>query len=67
MSIAVRPGGEVYVVCRNRILLFRERDGRPEGPPRQVVTLDSKATYPHNGLNGIAFSPDGKSCTSASG
>src|SRR4051794_26281454 len=24
MSIAVRPGGEVYVVCRNRIVLFRE-------------------------------------------
>jgi putative membrane-bound dehydrogenase-like protein len=60
MSIAVRPGGEVYVVCRNRIVLFHERDGRPKGPPRQIVTLDSKATYPHNGLDGITFSPDGQ-------
>jgi putative membrane-bound dehydrogenase-like protein len=67
MSIAVRPGGAVYVVCRNRIVLFHERDGRAESRPKQIVTLDSKAIYPHNGLNGIAFSPDGQSAYFALG
>ncbi|HEX8913593.1 MAG TPA: PVC-type heme-binding CxxCH protein [Humisphaera sp.] len=63
MSIAVTPAGRVYLVCRNEILLLEDKDHdlKPDGPPKTLVKLDTKATYPHNGLNGVALSPDGAS------
>ncbi len=61
MSLCVRPDGRVYVVCRNQILIYQEGpDGKAAAEPKPIVTLDTRGTYPHNGLNGITFSKDGQ-------
>jgi hypothetical protein len=67
MSIAVTPAGKVYLVCRNEIVLLEDKDHdlkpdrKPDGSDRTtLVRLETKATYPHNGLNGAALSPDGE-------
>jgi putative membrane-bound dehydrogenase-like protein len=61
MSLTLTPGGRVYVTCRNEIVLLEDanHDFKPDGPRKTLVRLDTKGTYPHNGLNGAALSPDG--------
>ncbi len=60
MGIAVHPDGSVYVATRNEI--FRLRDTRGDGKAdecRRIAFLDTKGTYPHNGLSALAFDAKG--------
>lgn len=72
MGLTVTPAGRVYVTCRNEIVLLEDKDhdlkpdaippatdGKPASDRRVLVRLETQGTYPHNGLNGAALSPDG--------
>src|SRR5262249_6792943 len=55
MSLALSPGGAVFLATRSEI--YRLRDARGDGPAGErkvIVRLDSAARYPHNGLAGFA-------------
>ncbi|QOV89334.1 PVC-type heme-binding CxxCH protein [Humisphaera borealis] len=71
MSLTMTPAGKIYVVCRNEIVYFEDKnhDLKPDeldlgdgkkGDRKVLLRLDTKATYPHNGLNGATLSPDGE-------
>ena len=60
MSLAFSPKGDLYIVHRNGVVILRDRNG--DGvcdEQKSVVEMDTRGNYPHNGLGGIAFSPDG--------
>lgn len=60
MSLAFSPKGELYLVHRNGVVTLRDRNG--DGvcdEQKSIVEMDTRGNYPHNGLGGIAFSPDG--------
>ncbi len=60
MNLAFDPDGVLHLVHRNGVVRLEDnnRDGVCD---RQVtlLSLDTTETYPHNGLSGIAFTPDG--------
>ena len=60
MNLAFDPDGVLHLVHRNGVLRLEDtnHDGICE---KQVplLTLDTTATYPHNGLGSIAFTTDG--------
>jgi putative membrane-bound dehydrogenase-like protein len=65
MDLAVHPdSGAVYVATRNEILRLEDRDhdGRADADQvaRHLVFLDTKSTYPHNGLSGLCFGEHGE-------
>src|SRR5262249_23592591 len=56
MGIAAHPDGSIYLATRNAIL--RLRDTRGDGKAdevKRIAFLDTKGSYPHNGLSGLAF------------
>jgi putative membrane-bound dehydrogenase-like protein len=56
MSMALGGEGTVYLATRSQIFLLRDRAGKGTADERRViVNLESRATYPHNGLSGFAF------------
>ncbi|HEY1785661.1 MAG TPA: PVC-type heme-binding CxxCH protein [Pirellulales bacterium] len=56
MSLAIDRQGRLYVATRDEIFRLRDTDGDGHADERTpIVTLRSKATYPHNGLAGFAF------------
>lgn len=56
MSLALRPGGAVYLATRSDIHLLRDTDGDDVADQRKVIVqLRTRATYPHNALSGFAF------------
>jgi putative membrane-bound dehydrogenase-like protein len=60
MNLAFDPDGVLHLVHRNGVV--RLEDNNKDGVcDRQVplLTLDTKEVYPHNGLSGIGFAPDG--------
>lgn len=60
MNLAFDPDGVLHLVHRNGVV--RLEDNNQDGVcDRQVtlLSLDTTETYPHNGLSGIAFTPDG--------
>ncbi|MCA9217444.1 MAG: c-type cytochrome [Planctomycetales bacterium] len=60
MSLAADADGSIYVATRSEI--FRLRDTNNDGKADQrtsLVTLQTVGDYPHNGLSGLAFGPDG--------
>ncbi|MCI0744632.1 MAG: c-type cytochrome [Verrucomicrobia subdivision 3 bacterium] len=60
MSLAFSPKEELYLVHRNGVVILRDTDG--DGvcdEQKPIVTMETRGDYPHNGLGGIAFSPDG--------
>jgi putative membrane-bound dehydrogenase-like protein len=60
MNLRFSPAGELYLVHRNGVVILRDRDS--DGvceEQKSIVELDTRGNYPHNGLGGIAFSPDG--------
>ncbi|MBI3875418.1 MAG: c-type cytochrome [Verrucomicrobia bacterium] len=60
MNVAFSPAGELYLVHRNGVLILHDRDGDGVSEARTpVLELDTPGNYPHNGLGGIAFRPDG--------
>ena len=56
MDIAGRPDGSVYIVERNSILRLHDVDGDGKAERADpIITMKTKADYPHNGLSGLAF------------
>lgn len=52
--------GWVYLAERDRILRVRDSDGDGRADQEQdLAILESEADYPHNGLSGLAWHPDG--------
>lgn len=61
MDLAVGREGWVYVAERSRILRVRDTDGDGRAETVQpLLTLDTNATYPHNGLCGLCFDAQGR-------
>ncbi|MBL9150995.1 MAG: hypothetical protein JNK37_00835 [Verrucomicrobiales bacterium] len=60
MQLILGPDGWVYLAERDRILRVRDSDGDGKGDVEETLAaLDTVADYPHNGLSGMAWHPDG--------
>ena len=60
MDLELGQGGFVYLAERSRLLRVRDTDGDGVGDEEQILaTLATEADYPHNGLSGLAWHPDG--------
>jgi putative membrane-bound dehydrogenase-like protein len=60
MDLELGENGWVYLAERDRILRIRDTDGDGRADQEQnIAVLDSKAEYPHNGLSGLAWHPNG--------
>jgi len=60
MHLKLSTDGWVYLSERSRILRIRDTDGDGVADTEEnVATLDTVSTYPHNGLSGMAWHPDG--------
>jgi putative membrane-bound dehydrogenase-like protein len=60
MDLELGPDGWVYLAERDRI--FRIRDTDDDGvadTEEDLAVLTTEADYPHNGLSGLAWHPDG--------
>ncbi|WP_040351771.1 PVC-type heme-binding CxxCH protein [Blastopirellula marina] len=60
MSLAAATDGSIYVATRMEI--FRLRDTNNDGVADEktpIAHLETKGNYPHNGLAGLTFAPDG--------
>ena len=60
MNLAFDPDGVLHLVHRNGVVRLEDND--KDGTCEKQITLlslDTRETYPHNGLSGIAFTPDG--------
>ena len=60
MQLILGPDGWVYLAERGRILRIKDSDGDGVADLEEnIATLDTVADYPHNGLSGMAWHPDG--------
>lgn len=60
MDLELGKDGWVYLAERDRILRIRDRDGDGKADEEEdIAVLESAATYPHNGLSGLAWHPNG--------
>lgn len=60
MQLILGPEGWVYLAERGRILRVKDTDGDGKGDVEETLAaLDTLADYPHNGLSGMAWHPDG--------
>ncbi len=60
MQLVLGPDGWVYLAERGRILRVRDSDGDGIADTEETVAfLDTLADYPHNGLSGMAWHPEG--------
>jgi putative membrane-bound dehydrogenase-like protein len=60
MNLAFAPDGALYLVYRNGVIRLEDKDGDGVSESRtDVLKMETAGDYPHNGLGGIAFSPDG--------
>lgn len=61
MGIGFHPNGDLYGSTRNEVfrLTDRDGDGKADGPRETLVRLETLGNYPHNGLSGFAFDPEG--------
>jgi putative membrane-bound dehydrogenase-like protein len=60
MQLKLGPDGWVYLAERSRILRVKDTDGDGAGDVEEkLAALDTVAEYPHNGLAGLAWHPDG--------
>jgi putative membrane-bound dehydrogenase-like protein len=60
MHVEIGPDGWVYLAERSRILRVKDTNGDGVGDLEEnIATLDTLADYPHNGLSGMAWHPDG--------
>jgi putative membrane-bound dehydrogenase-like protein len=56
MSLALGREGAAYLATRAQIFLLRDRTGQGTADERRVIVhLETRASYPHNGLAGFAF------------
>jgi putative membrane-bound dehydrogenase-like protein len=61
MGLALGSDGRVFLATRSEIFVIRNKDGKA-GEQRSLIKLDSTGDYPHNGLSGFAFDPQGNLC-----
>ncbi len=60
MDLELGPAGWVYLAERSRILRVRDTDDDGRGDEAQdIAVLETTSDYPHNGLSGLAWHPDG--------
>lgn len=60
MQLRLGPDGWVYLAQRDRILRVKDSDGDGVGDlEEEIALLDTVTDYPHNGLSGMAWHPDG--------
>lgn len=60
MDLELGADGWVYLAERDRIMRVKDTNGDGQGDTEEVlVTLTSEADYPHNGLEGLAWHPNG--------
>ncbi|MCC6507668.1 MAG: hypothetical protein IT423_01070, partial [Pirellulaceae bacterium] len=60
MHVKLGNDGWVYLSQRDRILRVKDSDGDGVGDIEEnVAVLDTVADYPHNGLSGMAWHPNG--------
>ncbi|MDZ4289194.1 MAG: PVC-type heme-binding CxxCH protein, partial [Prosthecobacter sp.] len=60
MHVEIGPDGWVYLAERDRILRVKDANGDGIGDTEEdLATLNTVADYPHNGLSGMAWHPDG--------
>ncbi|MCP4857315.1 MAG: c-type cytochrome [Fuerstiella sp.] len=60
MDLELGVDGWVYLAERDRIVRVKDSDGDGNGDVEEVVvSLDTEADYPHNGLEGLAWHPSG--------
>ncbi len=60
MGIAALPDDSLVVASRSEVVRLRDEDGDQPGDRRTVLlTLETAANYPHNGLTGVVLGPDG--------
>jgi len=60
MDLELGRDGWVYLAERSRILRVKDTDGDGVGDTEETLaTLRTEADYPHNGLSGFAWHPDG--------
>ena len=60
MHVQVGRDGWIYLAQRNRILRVKDTDGDGVGDKEETLaTLDTLADYPHNGLSGMSWHPNG--------
>jgi putative membrane-bound dehydrogenase-like protein len=61
MNLLVREDGGAYVVTRHGVVLLRDMDNDGVAEKQdEILRLETKDDYPHNGLSGIALQPGGK-------
>jgi putative membrane-bound dehydrogenase-like protein len=60
MHVECGPDGWLYLAERDRLLRVKDTDGDGVGDLEEnLATLNTLADYPHNGLSGMAWHPDG--------
>ena len=60
MDLELGPDGWVYLAERDRILRIKDTDGDGAADIEEnLVVMTSDADYPHNGLSGLAWHPEG--------
>lgn len=60
MDLELGRDGWVYLAERDRILRIRDSDEDGTADVEEtLITLETEADYPHNGLEGLAWHPDG--------
>ena len=61
MDLELGREGWVYLAERDRIFRIRDTDGDGKADREEdIAVLKSEATYPHNGLAGLAWHPNGR-------
>lgn len=61
MDLELGPHGWVYLAERDRILRIRDSDGDGQADQEEdLAVLQTSADYPHNGLEGLAWHPNGE-------
>ncbi len=60
MDLELGSDGWVYLAERGRILRIKDGDGDGRADKEEVLAdLDTQGDYPHNGLSGLAWHPNG--------
>ncbi|QDT92175.1 PVC-type heme-binding CxxCH protein [Gimesia algae] len=60
MDLELGPDGWVYLAERDRILRIKDTNGDGKADIEEnIAVLKSEADYPHNGLEGLAWDPNG--------
>ncbi len=60
MHLEIGAEGWLYIVERGRVLRVKDTDGDGVGDIEEIVlSLETETTYPHNGLGGMAWHPNG--------